>query len=61
MSFERFSRQLEYGYGTLQIYFKKDCQTMAIQECYGFNGFGVTIFCPVSSENFSLAYVLFYL
>ena len=41
MSIGSFSWQLEYGYGPLQIYFKKDCQAMAIQECYYFNRVGV--------------------
>ena len=44
MSIGRFLWQLEYGYDPLQIYFKKDSQTMAIQDCYYFNGVGVHYF-----------------
>ena len=29
-----FSWELEYGYGPLQMHFKKDCYAMAIQEFY---------------------------
>ena len=40
MSIGRFAWQLEYGYGPSQIYFKKNCWAMAIQQCYYFNGVG---------------------
>ena len=31
---------------------KMDCYTIAILDCYYFNGVGVPIFCPVSLDNF---------
>ena len=59
MSIVRFSWQLEYGYGPLQIYFKKDCWTMAIQECYYFNGVGVHFFLFSFFRCFFRCHILF--